>query len=44
MTNKTILVLGSTGMAGHMVYYYLENKKKYNIVNVSYKKIGRAHV
>lgn len=37
MTNKTILVLGSTGMAGHMVYYYLENKKKYNIVNVSYK-------
>lgn len=37
MTNKTILVLGSTGMAGHMVYYYLENKKKYNIVNVSYR-------
>ena len=35
---KTILILGSTGMAGHMIYYNLKNAKKYNVVNVSYRK------
>ncbi len=37
MKNKTILLLGSTGMAGHMIYYYLQKTNNYNIVNVSYR-------
>lgn len=34
---KTILLLGSTGMAGHMIYYYLKNTNRYSIINVSYR-------
>lgn len=37
MKNKTILLLGSTGMAGHIIYHYLESTNNYNIVNVSYR-------
>jgi len=37
METKKILLLGSTGMAGHMIYYYLKNTNRYNIVNVSYR-------
>ena len=37
MHTKTILLLGSTGMAGHMVYFYLKSLNKYNIVNASYR-------
>ena len=38
MKKKTILILGSTGMAGHMIYYYLEQTNQYNIINFSYRK------
>ena len=37
MKKKNILLLGSTGMAGHVVYYYLNRSNNYNIVNVSYR-------
>lgn len=37
MEYKTILILGSTGMAGHMVYYYLKETTEYKIINVSYR-------
>lgn len=36
MKNK-ILLLGATGMAGHMIYYYLRNTNKYDIRNVTYR-------
>jgi len=38
MANKKILLLGSTGMLGHMVYYYLKNTNKYEITDVSYRQ------
>lgn len=38
MKNKSILLLGSTGMAGHMIYYYLKEKNKYDIIDVCYRK------
>ena len=34
---KKILLLGGTGMAGHMIYYYLQNTNKYIIKNVVYR-------
>jgi dTDP-4-dehydrorhamnose reductase len=37
METKKILLLGSTGMAGHMIYYYLKNTNRYTIINVSYR-------
>ena len=37
MQRKTVLVLGSTGMAGHLIYYHLKSTNKYNVVNVSYR-------
>jgi dTDP-4-dehydrorhamnose reductase len=37
MKTKTILLLGSTGMAGHMVYYFLKNTNKYTIIDVSFR-------
>ena len=36
--NKKILVLGSTGMLGHQVYYYLSNKINNKIYNISFRK------
>jgi len=38
MKTKTILLLGSTGMAGHIIYYYLKNTNRFNIINVSYRR------
>jgi dTDP-4-dehydrorhamnose reductase len=35
---KKILILGSTGMAGHMIYFHLRNLNKYEVINVSYRK------
>lgn len=37
MDKKKILIFGATGMAGHMVYYYLRNTGKYEITNVVYR-------
>lgn len=35
---KTILVLGSTGMVGHIVYDYLSVRKDFDVINVAYRK------
>lgn len=35
---KKVLVLGSTGMLGHVLYNYLDNFSKYNLFNVSFRK------
>lgn len=35
---KKILVLGATGMAGHVVHNYLKSKNKYVIESVSFRK------
>ena len=34
---KKVLLFGATGMAGHVVYYYLRSTGKYNISNVVYR-------
>ena len=34
---KKVLLFGATGMAGHVVYYYLRDTGKYNIINVVYR-------
>lgn len=33
---KKIIILGSAGMLGHMVYHYLKSLNKYNIVDASF--------
>lgn len=38
MHKKKILLFGATGMAGHIVYYYLNETNNYNISNVVYRK------
>lgn len=35
---KKVLVLGSTGMLGHVLYNLLESNSKYHLYNVSFKK------
>ncbi len=35
---KTVLILGSRGMAGHIITLYLEETKKYKVYSISYKK------
>ena len=35
---KKVLVLGSTGMLGHVLYNYLDDFSKYNLFNVSFRK------
>lgn len=37
MEKKKILLFGATGMAGHIVYYYLKNTGKYDISNVVFR-------
>lgn len=37
MDKTKILILGSKGMAGHVIYFYLKNQNKYEIVNLSFK-------
>lgn len=34
---KKVLILGATGMAGHMIYHYLLNTGKYSIKNVVFR-------
>ena len=34
---KKVLVLGSTGLAGHKIYQYLKSLDKYDIYNISYR-------
>ena len=33
-----VLVLGSTGLIGHQIYYYLDSKNLYNLSNITYRK------
>lgn len=37
MVKKKILLLGATGMAGHVAYYYLRSLGKYDILNVAFR-------
>ena len=37
---KKIIILGSTGMAGHLITYYLTQLNKYEIINVSRSKLN----
>jgi len=37
MKRKRLLLLGATGMAGHVAYYYLNATEKYEITNVVFK-------
>lgn len=37
MSKKKVLLLGSTGMAGHVVYYYLNDTQKYELIDVVYR-------
>ena len=34
---KKVLVLGCTGMLGHMVYYFLDSTNKYDLYNLSFR-------
>ena len=34
---RKVLLFGATGMAGHVVYHYLHNTGRYEIVNVVYR-------
>lgn len=34
---KKVLLFGATGMAGHLAYYYLQDTKKYDMMNVVYR-------
>ena len=35
---KTVLILGSSGLTGHQVYNYLKNNSKFNLLNISCNK------
>lgn len=35
---KKILILGSSGMAGHVIYQYLSKKNEYELFDISYRK------
>jgi len=35
---KRVLILGSTGMLGHMLFFYLKQNKKFKIYDVSFRK------
>lgn len=39
MSQKTILVLGKTGMAGHMIFNYFNSLKKYNVFGTSKEEL-----
>jgi dTDP-4-dehydrorhamnose reductase len=34
---KSVIILGATGMAGHMIYYYLKSLNEYEIYTVCFK-------
>lgn len=38
MKKKKIVILGSTGMAGHMVYEYLSSREDFEIINLAFRK------
>lgn len=38
MEKKKILIIGSSGMAGHVVYHYLSSTSKYEIYDISYRQ------
>jgi dTDP-4-dehydrorhamnose reductase len=38
MKKKKLLLLGSTGMAGHVAYYYLKETGKYDVSDVVFKR------
>lgn len=38
MRKKRILLFGATGMAGHVVYHYLNSTEKYEIINSVYRE------
>ena len=41
--NKKILILGSSGMLGHMLYNYIKNNSKYELYDISYRnKINKS--
>ncbi len=35
---KRVLILGSTGMLGHMLFFYLRKNKKFKIYDLSFIK------
>lgn len=37
MKKEKILIFGATGMAGHVVYHYLQSLNRYEITNVAYR-------
>ncbi len=37
MTKKKVLLLGATGMAGHVAYHYLKETNKYEIIDVVFR-------
>lgn len=37
MAKKKVLLLGATGMAGHVAYHYLKETNKYEIINVVFR-------
>ena len=41
---KTIFILGSTGMAGHMITRYLSTLKKYKVRNVSLEELNEETI
>ena len=32
---KKVLILGSTGLIGHQIYFYLESREKYQLYNIA---------
>ncbi len=38
MKQLKVLVLGSTGLIGHQIYYYLESKNEFDMFNIAYRK------
>ena len=36
--NKTVLILGSSGLIGHQVYNYLKDNSDFSLSNISYKR------
>lgn len=37
MNKMSVLLFGATGMAGHVIYYYLQASGKYNVYNAVYR-------
>ena len=37
MKKEKILIFGATGMAGHIIYHYLQSLNRYEITNVAFR-------